>query len=819
VLSTLNRNSKKLAVAVSLLALNCAGCLVPEESTASVEEQIAAAGMVTLTFGGATSAYNLDGTRIRLGWSAASGTFQYYKVYELQADGSLVTIATLPKSLTAYTIVGLTAGTLHSYVVRAVTSDGESDGNSSIVSAATYAGITSVSAISTTSATINYPAGNSAFSMTLYCSLRGGDYEVMATVVPTSTSQSLTGLQSGSTYTCKVFALSQLGFEDTNTATKTFQTIPANYTGYQGPILASAYGAATGAPAGTPQAKQVRITWKAFGNATATTSYKLLRVSRSGTLDPMATTACTSSTATSCIVTCPATAASGVVVGYDSANLTGLGAKTCTDSKVAAPPAQYDYYVMMVGSSGVVEELPWTTPTSGTSETMDAYRITVPIPPNNMVLVQRDSANYEMCNLMEKTSDPLNHQRCAYSGQGAVPYNIRQGASALSFDSGYYDFGYNLFVDRFQVGCNWTPSANGGKCGAGATSGDCYGTTAPAATIGVDGNVYYNTADAYCWVKTDTTWTRYGTYNYIISAIAESYRNMAMTNAADQTYRKPPLGYLSQQAAGVSCESIIDPNYGSKRLMRRREQVVAAAWPSITGEPGAMTDTQIGTVEAGGAGNCNSDNAHGFSPVAFNTSDESAVSTSAGGRVIVIGSTKTVNCTSRYGAQDMVGNAYQWVSDQIGVCDTTAHTCAALSASTIDSGNIDTANINYTGTSPGGSNSNGPGGGASNIDLYTISSGTYNASYFSLPLGIPLVGTDGGNATPVASLGTTKLHGDLFNLNTDYSASSPRSAMTAGGYNTATSNGRFLLSYVFVQGATAFSQSYTFRCSLPASDL
>ncbi len=77
-----------------------------------------------------------------------------------------------------------------------------------------------------------------------------------------------------------------------------------------------------------------------------------------------------------------------------------------------------------VSSDGIAEELPLSGNTS--------FRITVPIPPANMVLSHRDSINYEMCSLMGKPTDPLNHQRCTYSGLAKNPYNSNPGNSPLN---------------------------------------------------------------------------------------------------------------------------------------------------------------------------------------------------------------------------------------------------------------------------------------------------------------------------------------------------------------------------------------------------
>ncbi|MGK5084836.1 hypothetical protein WDW37_16230 [Bdellovibrionota bacterium FG-1] len=773
-----------------------------------------------ISFAGATGAINLDGTQITISWNAATGTFVRYRVYEVQADGSLSTIASLPSSITSYTATGLTVGTLHSYIVRTVDAANATDGNTVVVSAMTYAGISSTSGIGQTSATLKFAACNIADSVNIYCSLRGGAYALTATVAATQTSASLTGLQSGASYTCKALAVSQLGFEDGNTATKTFQTVPTHTANYKGPILVQAFGEAGDASwtpyTGQPKARQVRITWKPFTGANASTLYKLVRVAKDGVIDTTVTNACTAATNSSCVVQCPASAITGTVISDDSANLIGTAPKTCTDNNVAASPTQYDYYIAQV-INGWTEESP-TAANGGDS----AYRITVPIPPHDMVLVHRDSANYEMCNLMGKSDmDPTHHQRCAYTGLGAVPTNSNPGNPALNLDPGYYDFGYNFFVDRWVAGCNWSPSAattNGtGKCGAGRTNGDCFGNVNPDASLGVDGNVYYDWSGGYCWVNVAQTWRQMNE-----TSLTSSQRLQAYTNTPSTTVKKPPLVYFDQNRGADICAAVTDPDYGAKRLLRRREQIVASAWPSITGEPHAVNDSEINYLE-GGMNHpithaCNSNIHYGVSAVGktFNDSGyELARSAASGPESFVIGSTSTANCISRFGAQDMAGNVLQWISDQLGTCAAATHSCAGAT-SLLDSGNTDLSGFMFDGLG-GGTGNHGPGGGAAAVTAWQLSLGTFSSTYFSVPLGLPLVGNDSGNAVTTSNFGSVgaKFHSNYISLNTDVATGVPaRGAYVGGHWSYGSYNGRFTLMVGNIP--TTADSGIGIRCGLPA---
>jgi hypothetical protein len=537
----------------------------------------------------------------------------------------------------------------------------EGSNNPSPASSLSFSGVTGVLSVTPTSATFTFTEPtpvDQAKELRLYCGSRGATPTLVLSGISVNvTSVSLTGLNSGTTYTCKIAAVDTSGAEQTNPATVSFQTTSTMGTAYKGVSLVQAYGDSPSAPVGTPQAKQVIVTWQPFTGAAAGTTYKLFRVAKGGTIDITQTGACTPTTTTTCLVCSP----------------TGTGAKTCNDINVAASPAQYDYVVTWV-VNGNIEELPSTTQPS--------YRVTVQVPPANMVLVHRDAANYEMCNFMGKTTDPLNHQRCVYTGLGATPYNANPGAAALNLPAGYYDFGYNLFIDRWTAACNWTPQSSGGKCGAGATPGNCYGSLGenynllpPSNSIGADGNVYYDAKDGGCWIKVSGAWKADND-----ASLTKAQRFAIYTITPSAATPKPPITSVNQPRANDICAAATDADYGAKRLLRRREYIAAAAWPWLPDDPATVISNkgspwaQISTLEYDTAANhlttnggCNTNSATGLT-CNFPTGD-CAGDNSGDIQDVVIGSVSTKNCVSRFGAQDMVGNVNQWVSDQIDECN------------------------------------------------------------------------------------------------------------------------------------------------------
>lgn len=517
---------------------------------------------------------------------------------------------------------------------------------------------------------------------------------------------------------------------------------------YQGMVNIQAYGEATAAPAGTPAARQVTLSWAAFREATSATEYVLVRVATGGTLDTTITTDCTDLLSTSCRV----------------CTVIGTGTQTCSDLLVAASPAAYDYAVVRV-IGGTPESIPTVTGT---------YKVTVQIPPANMVLVHRDAVNWQTCTSMGLATDAVNHNRCDFTGYGATPYNSGPGKAALNLDSSYFDFGYNLFVDRWEAGCKWT-------AGTSCSGGDCFGTATLNSGIGAANDVYYNTSMGNCFVKTDaTTWVDLNT-----GSLTSGQRALALTNIPSTTSRVPPLVEVDQAQAWNICQAVTDATYGTKRLLRRREFIAAAAWPYFTGDPDLLSDAQINALEAGsdhpGTFVCNSNTHNGVTAAAFNSASyELSRGVAAGPESFVLGSTGTSACLSRSGAQDFVGNVWEWTSDQLGTFSTGAGTVSGV-ASSLDSGNTDWSVLLFDGTlNPGGTGE-------------VMIGPLYNYFSFLVPWGLPAVFSPPSAAGAYAvGLGATNfsanyLHSNQFDLSA--TSGTTRAALSGGSATSGITNG------------------------------
>jgi hypothetical protein len=849
-----SKNVIFLASLFVVSALATTGCM--DVTSSNISPVVAPSA----SFAGITSAKNLDGTRIQLFWPVASSLYAHVLISQVQPDGSLQPVTTAPIGQTTYIASGLTPSTQYSFVVQAITSAGFPDGNTVQASAFTYAGVTQpASTILPTSTTLTFPIpGSSASGANVYCKTTTGVDTLVGTVTALSSSFPLTNLLTGTTYTCHVQAVSSAtGLEDTNTAFASFQTTSQALAGaYKGVILVQAFGptgqnlmnqtrSARTALFPFPTTAQVSITWKNYAISNPSGAvYRLVRTIKGGSFNMNTSVACTPTTTTSCQVCLNgSTTWNGTTISESSTS------RTCQDLLVGTSPTQYDYAFSLIVNSSIpplAEELP-AAPVGDTG-----YRITVPIPPANMVLVHRDSVNYEMCSLyLNQTPIATSHQSCNYSGLGAHPTSSNAAGIALSntMVAGTYDFGYNLFIDRWQEGCNWTPSACSGGSGILDSTGDCFGslgysggsytymyTTAypqteeeffqlissPAAhgiTAGA-GSVFYATDTQTCWYNdgvlgwiSNDEWTKTSTSPPFTANVQPAnaliYQNIG-TNQADPVYQKPPLLGTGAFANKV-CSAQNVPGYGPKRMLRKREFVAAAGFQTLNGEPQQQAAAIVNNIIAqGNVGipgtnenpandqqcdqyDVNNSNAmwgswqYADGNIPFGTFNGSIYNTltvylnnqskyvqagatneQAGNSLLGfnIGSVSTQNCTSRFGAQDLIGNGATWLSDQF-VCNPSLHTCTGQT-STFDAGNTDLNGFQFNGTQ-------GPGGSSiGSVTFETMATstsplafddllswpasssiasiGNMGASYISAPMGLPLVGSDGGNAIPYSTM-------------------------------------------------------------------
>ncbi len=340
--------------------------------------------------------------------------------------------------------------------------------------------------------------------------------------------------------------------------------------------------------------------------------------------------------------------------------------------------------------------------------------VKVVVPPDNMALVHRWSANQEMCALINRgigdnckspnktdgtfdaslCSDPERNYRCVFDGMGSFeddnddgvpdPFETNPVTASANYNGGafatrYYDAVRSFVIDRFEAGWNFTMKS--GQCpNSGDANGYCWGRTS---TINAnDGEVgdrfvaFYNP-----YVKTGaTTWTSVGSFSDIQYGL---YGEGVVSNNA---YLPPAIGINGILISGRTV--VVDGEAKEKKALSRKEFMIASSWGQDT--YGSNTQNRyISNLEGGGTLNghqsCNAgSNAMQFNADTYGSSlDSNAYPyhnlARTGSNTTTIGNYSTAFCVSKYGAQDITGNLREFNRDQIlcdGVADTLVGACS-----------------------------------------------------------------------------------------------------------------------------------------------
>ena len=192
----------------------------------------------------------------------------------------------------------------------------------------------------------------------------------------------------------------------------------------------------------------------------------------------------------------------------------------------------------------------------------------------------------------------------------------------------------------------------------------------------------------------------------------------------------PPLVQIGQQTAWNACIQVEVGGYGTKRLPSQKENLVAAAWLE------SLSKMDVASLEGGSSlGSCNSNGGSGLTfDNAITPNDLETLPSSATSSFLSVrtGSVFTQKCVSTYGIQDLVGNVWHQVSDQIGGCDSSTNVCVTLPHSGIDPSNTDWSTIIWDGTV-------GPGGGGTTLTNWSFNAESLIRHSFLPAVGLPLV--------------------------------------------------------------------------------
>lgn len=589
-------NIKKSASCLLLLFILFAGCL-PKRETLVLSSNTGS------WFSGANRARNLGGipSATKVEWSKSERSVAGYRVYALIEDpvtkvNSWVNLQEMTPEANSFIHSNLPSGRIFSYVVRAVGLDGEEDTNNKQVSTVTFSGLSDIKITGPNSAVASLDSSLGAFDeVRIYAAPKSNPSlkKLVGSATGNIQTINLTSLRSGTTYLFYANAyMSYLNAEDGNESYKEAQThsvsfgnglvTDKSYT-YEGIISAQGFGDAPNAPQDPadlekmPNVRLLRFSWLPFRNLTTIPKYKVVRTLAGNRLDTTVTTACTASLDVSCV----------------ACTVTGSGVQSCTDKNIAAPPKAYEYTVVLMqkneGGDEWAEELPITKP--------EQFKIKLHVPPPNMVLVQRDAVNKEMCELLRKPSDVRKKHRCEYYGIGGQPANTGPGGQPLLLDANFYDFGYNLFVDRFKVACNWTRSSStcpNGQCIDIKTYADTNATNAPSGDQGKENDVFFainGTVGPNCFIKAKTAGGSTWKPLYDSSLTADDLRIATTIDPGPPGQRhRPPINHFNPQEALRVCQAQTTPYGRVKRLFRRREWIAASPLPWMNGEPYAITD-------------------------------------------------------------------------------------------------------------------------------------------------------------------------------------------------------------------------------------
>ena len=683
-------------------------------------------------FTGATSAVNLT-TGIQVNWGAVANgkTVIAYHIYKYKSNIPLL-IASVSPANTSYIDGDVVSGSKYQYLVKAVDPSNTEDDNTATVATLAWSGLTTVTSSELDKITVNFDNTLQGVLIRLYLQRGTG---TRAAVKDLSTLTDLeagtyvitaeadgTPLRAGAQYTVTA-SIFETGSNTPDGNTKLYQVSTLTY-GYDGVTgigpgwnsvaTVRAFGRAPNAqgvtdpldptdtvPSFVPTVAQVQIGFLPFTlpNSLAPTSYKyvVFRFGEGKSIDTSDATlqSCPSSYNDDTATGSNIPSSQPCIVKTDIDPTTDLinGLYRVTDTKVwytagvstTARPARYRYTMalkhLVASGTSYVEPMPMAS--------VNEFSVDVPIPPDYMVLVNRETANFEFCTAQRSTrSDPLNFNRCPNLEVGSEPYNSGPGKAPLFLTAGYYDFGYNLFVDRYPVACNADDVDDSHAFSTASPPSTTYGTGISTAYDDNPDRVLYSLSGtgtgglSNCSYRTATaanggSWLAPNQFDSSLGILADTAYQRAFTSQPDNAQAKFKFSYpyWTSQIAQRVCENMSVNGYGAKRIPRLREYRSFSAPPMLNARfvNSNISDfyaTQITnatsnvTTEAWSTGACVIGAATGLTTpfatgqlltLSSNTGlFEFSTSGNSGPKGFAIGSAGDAACMSKYGISDVL---------------------------------------------------------------------------------------------------------------------------------------------------------------------
>ncbi len=438
------------------------------------------------------------------------------------------------------------------------------------------------------------------------------------------------------------------------------------------------------------------------------------------------------------------------------------------NSRIApAPNHTYVYEVRPVLSFtnqlSASEELEITT-------NNNVAKLRVIAPQENYTFVHRWMVNKKACEMMHSESFIDNDYKCEYKGFGDSDSN------GLGTINAVYDFGKDLLVPKFEMGCPFT------KTGCDTVDGQCVAQNLvnnSTPYTGASGSIFYERSTGACYRHDGSSFVAYNGEDLDAEKAYQAYL--------------PPLTNIDYTQATAACSAltantIIGYTAGlTFDLPTRDEQIAYTAWDLRNPSGGNYAESVFETRERGQSLNssskCNSNLASGLesSYMDVDTLSSTDVHTipgtySSGIRSLHTGSTYTEDCSSMFGIQDAVGNVAEFSRTEYTYDNTTFTYDFPSITSATDSTIYGTGGTyGFEGISGPCADTDGDGFCDSEMGSFLFEDkSTYSTGYFNYVYGIPITndaqagvdGTSVGDYTlrigSSAGITSAQLHDDAM---------------------------------------------------------